>query len=1716
MYNPYQRKLIRDMIMNVVLSLFLIVNLLPVNIGARIVAEENPSEPGTADVLDSEKQNDNENKEENPSGEDDLSGGSDQENNNEENPADGTKTDEGVPAEGSGTKDETPNEGGSNDDTPVVENDKIIDEEDKKDDKINEEENPEEEKKEGEILLGAKAGGMTLLAADDGEGGGTRAVSGIYTIPDSIDFGKTGTFYFIDSKNPDPGNPDRFRCSNNPCPVAKSSNTDNDHYHGTGDYKRYEFDLGNGNATQTTPGKNTIKLNHTKVVTGLKGFEISGTGSKEDPFAFELVFNPATVTWKDGDGNIIETDYVEYVGPEADHFGATPSYDGNTPEKTPTKQISYKFNGVWKDENGVVLTSDYVIKNNTTFTAQFSEEARKYTITWKDGDNKTLKTEQVAYGNDPNYSGNTPTKKSTDQYDYTFNNTWLPVIESVTEDATYTAQFTPVTRKYNVIWKNGETVLETDIDVEYGTNPTYESDEPTREKTAQYEYTFSGWKDQNNNPYTTDSTVTGPMTYTAQFDAVPIEYTIGYNLDGGNVSPANPTEYNVETETFTLTNPTKEHYNFLGWTGTGLEELTEEVTIAKGSTGNRTYIAHWEAASYSIAYNLDGGTIPEGEKNPDTYTIMTETFTLTNPTKANFDFVGWSGTDITDTSETVTIAKGSYGDRTYKANWKGKKLTITFDSQEGSAPDPSTKDVYYGEKCGELPKVDRIGYTFDGWYTGKTGGKKIENDTIVKVTGKKTLYAHWTANKYIVTFASNGGKDLSPTSIEVTYDSTYGDLATVKKDNYIFTGWYTEDGNEITSDSKVTIAGHHILYAGWIGKEIKVSFNINYEGGTNPDQKTVNYDSAYGDLPEVTREGYGFGGWWYESDITEYQVSPNTKVSDLNDHTLKARWTANTYTVKFESNGGSTPSPASKEVTYGKAYGDFPVVNKEGYSFDGWFTAAEGGTRIGEADPVHITTDQTLYAHWTAKTYSLRFRSNGGGNPSVRYKTVTYDSEYGELASIEREGYTFAGWYTRRSGGTQVLPEDIVKITADQTLYAHWTANTYKVSFNMNGSLDPDPAPIEVTYGQRYGTLPSVTRVGYEFDGWYTAETGGTRVRGRTTVQTASDHILYAHWTANTYTVRFNSNGGGNPSVRYKSVTYDSEYGELATIEREGYTFAGWFTAAEGGTQVSPEDKVKITANQTLYAHWTANTYTVTFDSNGGRRPSPRRITVTYDSQYGELATTRRTGYTFAGWFTAAEGGTQVSPEDKVKITANQTLYAHWTANTYTVSFDKNGSVDPDPASKVVTYGQRYGSLPSVTRVGYEFDGWYTARTGGTQVNWRTTVQTASDHTLYAHWTAEKYTVTFDSNGGRRPSPRRITVTYDSQYGTLPTVTRDGYTFAGWYYESGAMKFEVKPTDIVSVPEDHTLKAYWTANTYTITFNSNGGSDPDPTSKEVTYDQLYGDLPIVTREGYTSEGWYTRQNDGRKITASDTVKITRDRTFYTHWTVIEYPITYNNVSEAVVTNPDKYTVEDSFTLNNPVRQGFDFLGWTGSNGENPQLEVTVSKGTTGELIFNANWQEIEYDDVTGSTVEHVRGVDGDEKFTFKRNIRDEKTYANFVAADRVVKVDGNKLNEKQFEAHSGSLIIVLKKDYLDSLTIGEHLLSVDFLDGDRLFTVTTKFYIRMKPADTDSHVIPTTGIQSESEGGNFYRTISMFAILALGATIKLRNKVGKDYWDEFK
>ena len=244
----------------------------------------------------------------------------------------------------------------------------------------------------------------------------------------------------------------------------------------------------------------------------------------DDSSVYEYVFyvrEPApatyTVTWNNWDGTELEKD-------EDVAEGATPTYDGETPTKAPSNNYTYTFAG-WNPVPSEVT-------GDATYTATFTPVTRSYTVTWKNGD-EVLKTETVAYGETPAYTGETPTKAGDKQYTYTFAG-WNPVPSEVTGDATYTATFTPVTRSYTVTWKNGDEVLKTET-VAYGETPAYTGETPTKAGDKQYTYTFSGWS-----PKVT--AVTGDVTYTAQFTPVQNEpaYIITIpataDINGGTVT----------------------------------------------------------------------------------------------------------------------------------------------------------------------------------------------------------------------------------------------------------------------------------------------------------------------------------------------------------------------------------------------------------------------------------------------------------------------------------------------------------------------------------------------------------------------------------------------------------------------------------------------------------------------------------------------------------------------------------------------------------------------------------------------------------------------------------------------------------------------------------------------------------------------------------------------------------------------------------------------------------------------------------------------------------------------------------------------------------------------------------------------------------------------------------------------------------------------------
>ena len=271
-------------------------------------------------------------------------------------------------------------------------------------------------------------------------------------------------------------------------------------------------------------------------------------------------------------------------------------------------------------------------------------------------------------------------------------------------------------------------------------NYTVETDSFTLPTPTKNGYTFTGWTGTGLSTATKTVTIskgsTGNKSYTANW--TPTNYTISYNINGGSIS-GQKTSYNIETDSFTLPTPTRNGYTFTGWTGTGLSSATKTVTIPKGNTGDKSYTANWTPTNYTISYNTNGGSI-SGQKT--SYNIETDTFNLVTPSKNGYTFAGWTGTGLSIATNTVTISKGSTGNKSYTANWTPINYTISYNANGGSISGQKTS--YNIETASfNLVTPSRTGYTFTGWTgTGLSGATKTV--TVSKgSTGNRSYTANW-------------------------------------------------------------------------------------------------------------------------------------------------------------------------------------------------------------------------------------------------------------------------------------------------------------------------------------------------------------------------------------------------------------------------------------------------------------------------------------------------------------------------------------------------------------------------------------------------------------------------------------------------------------------------------------------------------------------------------------------------------------------------------------------------------------------------------------------------------------------------------------------------------------------------------------------------------------------------------------------------------------
>ena len=369
-------------------------------------------------------------------------------------------------------------------------------------------------------------------------------------------------------------------------------------------------------------------------------------------------------------------------------------------------------------------------------------------------------------------------------------------------------------RTYTAVWRENQDDYAIRYNLHEGTleagksNPntyTRQTETFTLNNPNKNGYTFTGWIGTGLTNATKTVTIpkgsSGDRDYEANYEVIP--YTISYEgiTEEEKAALRNKTDYNIETPTFSINNPSREGYNFLGWSGTGITDKSTSVSVPQGSTGDRTYIANWELISYSLTYTLNGGDYEAGKSNPDKYYVTSDPITLNNPSKTGYTFKGWSGTDLTgNENTTVVIPTGSQGHRSFLANYTPITYHIYYDYDEGNLPSGVTNPDTYTIESAEITfnSPEKEGYTF----THYTSGNNIITSIPTGSTGDYYLKANYEINHYTVNYYNESIQFATET---VDWMETANKpVNDPEKAHNIFLYWSEDNINEYDFSTKIT------------------------------------------------------------------------------------------------------------------------------------------------------------------------------------------------------------------------------------------------------------------------------------------------------------------------------------------------------------------------------------------------------------------------------------------------------------------------------------------------------------------------------------------------------------------------------------------------------------------------------------------------------------------------------------------------------------------------------------------------------------------------------------------------------------------------------------------------------------------------------------------------------------------------------------------------
>ena len=854
-------------------------------------------------------------------------------------------------------------------------------------------------------------------------------------------------------------------------------------------------------------------------------------------------------------------------------------------------------------------------------------------------------------------------------------------------------------------------------------------------------------------------------------------------------------------------------------------------------------------------------------------------------------------------------------------------------------------------------------------------------------------------------------------------------------------------------DTVVFETDHFSLYA-IVDRPNHISFSDTF-GHEIPEQ-TIRWGGTVEEPQEINQEGYDFLGWYFGEEKWDFANGTVSK-----DMTLVAKWAAHTYTVTYDDNiplkssGNIVGMPDDAVCKYDGdlTLGSAPTL--VGWIFGGWYKDEDCTERAGSAGDIlsnaNLATEGTvtLYAKWTADTYTVTYDANRPEMASGEVNgilttplTLCYDDNY-TLANIPTlTGWTFMGWYkdaacTAKVGNAgESLTKPNLAIGENVTIYAGWKVNRYTVTFDAQGG-ECDVGSKSVTYDSPFGELPIASKSNHTFVGWFTSVNGNNRVESNLMFTFDGNITLYAHYNEHIYKANFETFGGS------EIASFNFGYGE--TVERpvdpikQGYTFGGWYKNSEC-TETFDFD-AKNYQSVAIYAKWIANAYNVMYDSNKPARASGDVSGIstvpnvwTYDSDAHLAIAPNLAGWIFTGWYKDAACTVKVGNADEILTKPNfvtsgsVTLYAGWTSNKYSVSYDANGGEGSTSPSSHVYDIQSPLSKNSYTKEGYSFKSWNTKADGtGTEYsNGETVCNLTSEKdtviTLYAQWKNNSYTVNYDPNGGEG-SVEATTHMYDIESGLRANnFTKAGYIFDCWNTRldgSGASYSDEEAVrNLVSDKDGEiTLYAQWENNMYLVIYDSNCGEGTNISTHFYDVERALKSSSFFN-EGYTFKCWNTKP-DGSGISYSGS-QVVKNLTLvpdgcvilYAQWTQNSYTVQYNaNGGEGTMgATSHAYGVPKALSKNVFTRENYDFVGWntepdgSGTDYFDGETVENLTMVADGVVTLYAQWRIytiITYDenDTIYGDVSVRGGVYRTFNTTTKLNVGAVSTYSEYYRFD---------------------------------------------------------------------------------------------------------------------